>query len=58
MLRLMRRWVVWFVIAALWFVVAVFTSLQRGWKQAWLQALIACLFLGVGLYFRRKDLVR
>jgi hypothetical protein len=58
MLRRMRRSHIWLLIAALWLLITVFTTLRHGWKQAWLQAVIALLFLGVGLYSRYQERVR
>ncbi len=58
MLRFMRRAAVWFLIAVLWLVIAVLTAVRHGWPQAWLQALVAILFFGLGGYFLRKDGIR
>ncbi|HTZ89502.1 MAG TPA: hypothetical protein VMA71_04125 [Alloacidobacterium sp.] len=58
MLRLMRRSNVWFLIAVLWLVSAAITALHQGWQRAWLQAVIALLFLGVAVYSRRKERIR
>jgi hypothetical protein len=58
MLRRMRRSHIWLLIAALWFLITVFTTLRHGWRHAWLQAIIALLFLGVGLFSRRQEQIR
>ncbi len=58
MLRCMRRSTVWFMIALLWLVIAVVAALHLGWQRAWLQAVIALLFLGVAAYFRRQEGIR
>jgi VIT1/CCC1 family predicted Fe2+/Mn2+ transporter len=54
----MRRSGIWFLIAALWLLIAVFAALRHGWQAAWLQAVIALIFLGVALYSRRKERIR
>jgi len=54
----MRRFVVWLFIAVLWLIISVLVALRQGWKQAWLQALIALLFFSAALYFRYKDRIR
>lgn len=54
-LRLMRRSAVWFLIAVLWLVIAAVTALHQGWRRAWLQAVIAILFLAVAAYSRGKE---
>jgi hypothetical protein len=58
MLRLMRRSTVWFLLAVLWLVIAVIAALHQGWRRAWLQAVVALLFFGVALYFRRREVIR
>jgi hypothetical protein len=58
MLRLMRRSAVWFLIAVLWLVIAAVTALHRGWRQAWLQAVIAILFLAVAVYSHSKERIK
>jgi hypothetical protein len=58
MLRLMRRSAVWFLIAVLWLVIAIVAELHQGWRGAWLQAVVALLFFGVALYFRRREGIR
>lgn len=58
MLRPMRRSAVWFLIAVLWLVIAIVAALRQGWQRAWLQALIAILFLALALYSRRKEGIR
>lgn len=58
MLRLMRRFHIWLLIAFLWLLVSILAALRHGWRQAWLQALIALIFLGVGLYSRRREQLR
>jgi hypothetical protein len=58
MLRFMRRSTVWLLIAALWLVIAIVTTLRQGWQGAWLQATISLLFFGVAMYFRRKDAIK
>ena len=58
MLRPMRRSAVWFLLAVLWLVIAVLALLRQGWQGAWLQAIIALLFLVVAMYFRRKEGIR
>ncbi len=58
MLRRMRRSSIWFLIAVLWLVVTIVTALHQGWQRAWLQAVIAVLFLAIAVYFRRKESVR
>jgi len=54
----MRRSAVWFLIAVLWLVIAIVAALRQGWQRAWLQALIAILFLALALYSRRKEGIR
>ena len=58
MLRLMRRSAIWWLIGALWLVVAVVVALRQGWQRAWLQAVISLLFFAVALYTRRKENIR
>jgi hypothetical protein len=58
MLQLMRRSHVWLLIAALWLAITVFTALRQGWRQAWLQAVVALIFLGVGMYSRSREQIR
>jgi hypothetical protein len=57
-LRLMRRSHVWLLIAALWFAITLFSALRRTWSQVWLQGVVALIFLGVGLYTRRREQIR
>jgi hypothetical protein len=58
MLRPMRRYHIWLLIAALWFLSAVVTALRQGWRHAWLQALIALAFLCIGIYTRSREQIR
>lgn len=54
----MRRSAIWFLIAGLWFVVAVIGMLRHGWRLAWLQGVIALGFLAVAISFRSKEKIR
>jgi len=58
MLRVMRRSAVWLLIAVLWLIIAIVTTLRQGWQRAWLQAIIALVFFGVAMYFRRKEAIK
>jgi len=58
MLRFMRRSAIWLLLAVLWLIIAVVTTLRQGWQRAWLQAIISLLFFGLALYFRRKEAIR
>jgi hypothetical protein len=58
MLRFMRRSAIWLLLAVLWLIIAVVTTLRQGWQRAWLQAIISLLFFGLAIYFRRKEVVR
>ena len=58
MLRSMRRFAVWLLIAVLWLVIAIATTLRQGWQRAWLQAIVSLLFFGVAIYFHRKDAIK
>ena len=58
MLRRMRRYHIWILIAALWLLSAVVTTLRQGWRQAWLQALAALIFLGIGIYTRTRERIK
>ena len=46
------------LIAALWLLSAVVTTLRQGWRQAWLQALAALIFLGIGIYTRTRERIK
>ncbi|HSY72512.1 MAG TPA: hypothetical protein VK798_09730 [Alloacidobacterium sp.] len=54
----MRRSAIWLLLAVLWLIIAVVTTLRQGWQRAWLQAIISLLFFGLAIYFRRKEVVR
>jgi hypothetical protein len=58
MLRFMRRSAIWLLLAVLWLIIAVVTTLRQGWQRAWLQAIISLLFFGLAIYFRRKEAIR
>jgi hypothetical protein len=58
MLRFMRRSAIWLLIAVLWLVAAILTTVRHGWQRAWLQAIVSLLFFGVALHFRRKEAIR
>jgi hypothetical protein len=58
MLRFMRRSAVWLLIAVLWLVIAIATTLRQGWQRAWLQAIVSLVFFGVAIYFHRKDAIK
>jgi hypothetical protein len=58
MLRFMRRSAIWLLLAVLWLIIAVVTTLRQGWQRAWLQAIISLLFFGLAIYFRRKEVIR
>jgi hypothetical protein len=58
MLRFMRRSAIWLLLAVLWLIIAVVTTLRQGWQRAWLQAIISLLFFGLAIYFHRKEVIR
>jgi hypothetical protein len=58
MLRCMRRSSVWFLIAALWFVITVVSTVRRVWPLAALQGAIALVFFLTGTFVRRRENLR
>jgi hypothetical protein len=54
----MRRSSVWFLIAALWFVITVVSTVRRVWPLAALQGAIALVFFLTGMFVRRRENLR
>jgi hypothetical protein len=54
----MRRSSIWFLIAVLWFVITSISLVRHIWQLAWLQGLVATIFLVVGLVTLRKETIR
>lgn len=51
----MRRSTIWWMIGGLWLVIAIVVALHQGWRQAWLQAVIALAFFAVALKMHSKE---
>ncbi len=58
MLQRMRRSTVWFVIAALWFLLTAMHVFQHHAGLAALTAGVALVFVSIGILLRRRELAK
>jgi hypothetical protein len=51
----MRRSVIWFVLSACWGLDCILAAFRHNRVQAALTAFFALCFLGIGLFFQKRD---
>jgi threonine/homoserine/homoserine lactone efflux protein len=54
----MQRYVIWYVLACLWAVIAIAGRVRHRTATAALEAIFALLFAIIGLFMKRRDAAR